>query len=55
MLLWLWCRPAAAALFQPQAWELLYAAGVAVKKKKKRKKEKRKKSLGVHRDRDKDF
>ena len=30
MLLWLWCRPARAALMQPLAWELLYAAGVAI-------------------------
>jgi len=34
-LLWLWCRPAAATLIQPLAWELPYAAGVALKKKKK--------------------
>ena len=25
-LLWLWCRPAAVALIQPLAWELLYAS-----------------------------
>ena len=25
--LWLWCRPAAAALIQPLAWELPYATG----------------------------
>ena len=36
-LLWLWCRPAAAALIQPLAWELLYAAGAALKRQKKRK------------------
>ena len=31
--LWLWlqCRPAAAALLQHLAWELPYAAGVALK------------------------
>ena len=34
-LLWLWCRPAAAALIQPLAWKLPYAAGAALKKKKK--------------------
>ena len=28
MLLWLWCRPAAAALTQPLAWEFPYAMGV---------------------------
>ena len=33
MLLWLWYRLAAAALIQPLAWELPYAAGVALKKK----------------------
>ena len=40
LLLWLWRRPAAAALIQPPAWELSYAAGVALKSKKERKKEK---------------
>ena len=35
-LLWLWCRPAAAALIWPVAQELLYAAGKALKKKKKK-------------------
>ena len=35
VLLWLWCRSAAAALIQPLAWELPYAAGVALKRKKK--------------------
>ena len=32
-LLWLWCRSVAAAPAQPLAWELPYAAGVALKKK----------------------
>ena len=32
-LLWLWSRPAAAALIQPLAWELLYAVDVGVKRK----------------------
>ena len=46
MLLWLWCRLAAAALIQPLAWELSCAVGAALKKKKKkegRRKEKEKK------------
>ena len=30
---WLWCRPAAAAPIPPLAWELSYAAGVALKKR----------------------
>ena len=34
-LLWLWCRPATAALIRPLAWEPPYAAGVSIKKKKK--------------------
>ena len=34
-LLWLWHRLAAAALIQPLAWELSYAASVAQKRKKK--------------------
>ena len=33
-LLWLWCRPAAAAPIRPLARESLYAVGVALKKKK---------------------
>ena len=32
-LLWLWRRPAAIALIGLQAWEPLYAAGVALKGK----------------------
>ena len=38
-LLWLWCRPAAAAPIQHLFWELPYAAGGAIKKKKKKKKD----------------
>ena len=34
MLLWLWCRPAAAAPIQPLSRELPYAAYAALKKKK---------------------
>ena len=34
MLLWLWCRPAAAGPIRPLAWELPCAAGVALEKKK---------------------
>ena len=34
-LLWLWCRPATTALIQFLYWELLYAAGAALKRKKK--------------------
>ena len=37
-LLWLWCRPAAIALFRPLAWEPPYASGVALKSWKKKKK-----------------
>ena len=35
-LLWLCCRPAAAAAIRPLAWELPHAAGVAVQRKKKK-------------------
>ena len=35
MLLRLWCRPAAAALIPPLAWERPYATSAAVKRKKK--------------------
>jgi len=37
-LLWLWCKPAAAAPIQPLAWEPPYAAGVALKRQKTKKK-----------------
>ena len=33
-LLWLWCRPAAAALIEPLAQEPPYDAGAVLKKKK---------------------
>ena len=36
MLLWLGCRPAAAALIRPLARELPYATGMALKRKKKK-------------------
>ena len=42
VLLWLWCRLAAAALIQPLAWEPPYAMGAALKKIKLIKKRKRK-------------
>ena len=35
VMLWLWGRPAAVSRIQPLAQELLYAAGVAIKRKKK--------------------
>ena len=35
LLLWLWCRLAAAALIQPLAQEFAYAAGATQKRKKK--------------------
>ena len=38
-LLWLWCRMAAVALIQSLAWELPYAASVALKRKKEKEKE----------------
>ena len=38
-LLWLCSRLAAVALIQPLAWELPYAAGVALKKQKIKKRE----------------
>ena len=40
---WLWPWPAAAALMQPLAWELPYAADAALPKKQKKKKPKNKK------------
>jgi len=38
-LLWLWCRPAVVAPTRPSAWELPYAAGVALKRQKIKKRE----------------
>ena len=38
-LLWLWCRPAAAALIRPVAQELPYAMDTVVKKERKQNKE----------------
>ena len=38
MLLWLWHRPAAAALIGPLAWEPPYAEGAALEKTKRQKK-----------------
>ena len=36
VLLWLWCRPAAKTLIRTLAWELPYAAGLALKRKNKK-------------------
>ena len=51
-LLWLWCRLEAAALIRPLAWELPYAAGMALKRQQKRKKKKKSSvcwlSMAVH-------
>ena len=38
---WLWCRPEAAALIQPLAWEPPYAAGATLKKKKRKEKKRK--------------
>ena len=45
MLLWLWCRLAAAALIRPLAWELPYALGAALERKTN--KQKRVRSLNL--------
>ena len=37
VLLWLWYRPAAAAMIQPLAWETPQATGAALKSKSKKK------------------
>ena len=37
-LLWLWCRPAAAALTRPIAWEPPYVMGEALKDKRQTRK-----------------
>ena len=38
VLLWLWCRPAAATPIRPLAWEPLYATGAALERQKETKK-----------------
>ena len=43
MLLWLWCRMAAAAPTGPLAWVPPYTAGVALEKAKRQKRQKKKK------------
>ena len=35
VLLWLWCRPAAADPIRPLAWEIPYAVGATLKKQNK--------------------
>ena len=39
-LLWLWCRPVAAAPIRPPDWELPYTMGAALKAKAKKEKKK---------------
>ena len=46
-LLWLWCRPAAAALIWPLAWDSPYAAGVALNRQKTEKEKKKKKNRNI--------
>ena len=46
-LLWLWCRPAAAAPICPLAWEPPYAVGAALKRKNETKQKQNKKINGV--------
>jgi len=46
-LLWLWHRPAAAALIQPLVWELPFAVGAALMGGKKDKKKRKTKAMGV--------
>ena len=46
-LLWLWCRPAAAAPIQPLAWELPYATGAVLKQNKTKKQTKLSEHRGV--------
>jgi len=41
-LLWLWRRLAAVAPIRPLPWEILYAAGAAIKRQKDKKKKKKK-------------
>jgi len=45
VLLWQWCKLAAAAPIPPLAWELPHAIGAALKRKKRKKKEKKNEHL----------
>jgi len=57
-LLWLWCRPAAAALIRFLAWKLPCAVGLALKrpkKKKKKKKERKRERKGLPRRKEAQF
>ena len=45
VLLWLWHRPAAAALIKPLAWEPPYAMGTALKQTNKNKQTNKKKHI----------
>ena len=45
VLLWLWCRTAAAAPTGPLAWELPYATGAALKRQKEKRKNKQKTTI----------
>ena len=47
MLLWLWCRPTAAAPIRPLAWEPPYAASTALKKKKKKEREREREGMDI--------
>ena len=49
VLLWLWCRLAAAAPTQPLAWKLPHAIGVDLKRRKKKEKKKKKKNQNPRR------
>ena len=44
-LLWLWCKPASAALIRPLAWEPPYAMGAALKKKERKKAKRKRKEV----------
>ena len=48
LLLWLWCRLAAAPPIQPLAWEFPCAAGSALKRKKKKKRQPQETSQSLH-------
>ena len=48
VLLCLWCRTAAIAPIEPQAWEPPYAMGAALKRQKDKKEKKEKKDAQHH-------
>ena len=53
-MLWLWCRPAAAALIRLLAWELPYAVSAALKRERRKEGRRGKKEGKKERERERE-